>query len=100
MAKIIVTWTVRNEPVPGADKINHFGIKLTGLDGAVIDDASEPLTATSHTFLDVAPGDYFVVAQSHNADESSPSALPLTQPVSVVAEVTAPVIVNLTANAG
>lgn len=100
MAKIIVVWTTQNEPVPGAENINHFGIKLNKATGETVDDASEPLTATSHTFLDVAPGDYFVVAQSYNADESQPSAVPLTAPVSVSPEVTAPVVVSLSANVG
>jgi hypothetical protein len=100
MAKIIVSWIAQDEPVAGAEAINHFGIKLTDAAGAVIDDASEPLTSRSHTFLDVPPGDYFVTAQSFNADESASSAAPLTQPVSVVAEATAPVVVSLTANVG
>lgn len=100
MAKVIVVWTAQNEPVPGAENINHFGIKLNKVTGETVDDASEPLTATSHTFLDVAAGDYFVVAQSYNADESQPSALPLQVPVSISPEVTAPVIVTLNANVG
>lgn len=100
MAKIIVTWITQDEPVANAADINHFGIKLTDPAGAVIDDASEPLAARSHTFIDVPPGDYFVTAQSFNQDESAPSAPPLVQPVTVPAEATAPVVVSLTANVG
>jgi hypothetical protein len=93
---IKVVWETQDEVVPGAENINHFGIKLTDTAGAVIDDASEPLDARSHMFVNVAPGDYFVIAQSYNADESVPSSAPMTAPVSVVAEATAPVIVSLT----
>jgi len=101
MANIIVTWTTQDEPVPNAALINHFGIKLSpAAGGADLDDASEPLTARSHTFVNVAPGDYIVTVQSYNSDESQPSAVPLTAPVSVLPEVTAPVAVTVSANVG
>jgi hypothetical protein len=95
---IKVVWETQDSVVPGAENINHFGIKLQDTAGAVIDDASEPLDARSHMFVNVAPGDYFVVAQSYNADESVPSSAPMTAPVTVFAEgeVSAPVIVSLT----
>src|SRR6266436_3003071 len=95
MAKnITVIWETQDEVVPGAEAINHFGIKLQDTLGAVVDDASEPLDVRSHTFLNVAPGDYFVVAQSYNADESASSAPPLQAPVTVPVEATAPVVVT------
>jgi len=100
MANVVVSWETQDEVVPDAAKINHFGIKLQGTDGTVVDDVSEPLDVRSHTFLNVAPGDYFVVAQSYNADESVSSAPPLQAPVTVPAEATAPVIVTLTPTVG
>jgi hypothetical protein len=98
MAAILAIWRTQDEVFPGAETINHFGIKLKDTAGTVIDDASEPLDRRTHLFVDVAPGDYFVEAQSYNADETLAGGPIMSAPVSVTEEAANQVIVELTAS--
>lgn len=94
---VVAQWETQDEVVPGAELINHFGIKLKDTAGTIIDDASEPLDRHVHVFPMVAPGDYFVECAAYNADETISSGPPLSAPVSVPVEPTAPVVVSLQA---
>ncbi len=95
--QILVTWETQDEVVPGAETIDHFGIKLKDTAGTVVQDVSAALDKRSHMFLGVEAGDYTVEAQSYNADESVASGAPVVVPVTVEAEAQAPVVVSLTA---
>ena len=84
--------------LPISETINHYGIKLKDTAGTIIQDASEALDRRVHVFPAVEPGDYFVECAAYNADETMSSGPPLTAPVVVPVEPTAPVVVTLSAS--
>jgi hypothetical protein len=96
MATVIVTWATQNENIAAASVPAHFSVTL----GTV--EAAEPLTATSHSFLNVDPGTYQGAVQCVDAagaamnDPAGKPYAPALFTVVVPVVPTAPIVVNVT----
>lgn len=92
MAKdVVVTWTTQDQVVPNADKADHFVI------GIGTTEASEPLTARSHTFSAVEPGAWQGWVSCVDA-AGNELATPLLFSVTVPNDATAPIPVTVEAS--
>ena len=94
MATVNVSWATQDEVVPNAATFNQYDVQIQDMAGGVLQDATEPLGATSHSFLGVVPGDY-VASISLMDNAGAVAAPPITAAFTVPVEPTAPVPVSV-----
>ena len=88
MKTVIVNFVTQDQAIPGATNAHHFVVALGTMEADV------ELTARSHTFTEVAPGNYtgFVALVDVNGTELMP---PVVYQVVVPADATAPIPVTV-----
>ena len=98
-ADIIVVWEAQDTVIPNAKSFTQYDIRLDDMNGGQVADATVALGTFTWTFPQVAPGDYIVsgvLMDNAGAEGGTRQTFAITVP----AEATAPVLVNLSASLG
>ena len=100
MANVIVDWTTQDEPITNAATFTTYDITIFAADGTtVVTTATESLGTETHTFLNVAAGNY--VASVVLVDGSgNQAAAAVTTSFTVPTAPTAPVPVSVSVSLG
>jgi hypothetical protein len=94
MANVVISWITQDEIIPNAASFTQYQVSLVDASGASAGQANEPLASRSHTFLNIAAGNY--TASVALVDPAGVVALPpVSGPVVVPSQPSAPVPISL-----